>query len=98
MAAEKLTLKVVSEKMSGIDVAILSTHGQGEEIASRPMSNNGDVEYNGTTYFFSYDGAQCVSDIERNPKVALGYATEGGLFTGAVLSRSTAVRSLFATR
>jgi general stress protein 26 len=84
MAAEKLTLKAVSEKMSGIDVAILSTHGQGEEIANRPMSNNGDVEYNGTTYFFSYDGAQCVSDIERNPKVALGYATEGGLFTGAV--------------
>ena len=84
MAAEKLTLKRVSEQMSGIDVAILSTHGQGEEIANRPMSNNGDVEYNGTTYFFSYDGAQCVSDIERNPKVALGYTTEGGLFTGAV--------------
>lgn len=84
MAAEKLTLKAVSEKMSGIDVAILSTHGQGEDIANRPMSNNGDVEYSGTTYFFSYDGAQCVSDIERNPKVALGYATEGGLFTGAV--------------
>jgi hypothetical protein len=38
MAAEKLTLKAVSEKMSGIDVAILSTHGQGEEIANRPMS------------------------------------------------------------
>ena len=32
MAAEKLTLKAVSEKMSGIDVAILSTHGQDEEI------------------------------------------------------------------
>lgn len=52
MAAEKLTLKAVSEKMSGIDVAILSTHGQGEEIANRPMSNNGDVEYDGTSYFF----------------------------------------------
>lgn len=83
MATEKLTLKDISEKMSGIDVAILSTHGQGEEIANRPMSNNGDVEYNGTSYFL-YDGAQCVSDIERNPKVALGYSTEGGIFTGAV--------------
>ncbi|MBT1510115.1 pyridoxamine 5'-phosphate oxidase family protein [Bradyrhizobium sp. SRL28] len=84
MTAEKLALTAVSEKMSGIDVAILSTHGQGEEIVSRPMSNNGDVEYDGTSYFFSYDGAQCVSDIERNSKVALGYSTEGGLFTGAV--------------
>ena len=84
MAAEKLTLKAVSEKMSGIDAAILSTHGQGEEIANRPMSNNGDVEYNGTSYFFSYEGAQCVSDIGRNSKVALGYSTDGGLFTGAV--------------
>ena len=84
MAAEKLTLKAVSEKTSGIDVAILSTHGQGEEIANRPMSNNGDVEFDGTSYFFSYSGAQCVSDIERNPKVALGYSTEDGIFTGAV--------------
>lgn len=30
MATEKLTLKDISEKMSGIDVAILSTHGQGK--------------------------------------------------------------------
>ena len=84
MTAEKLTLKAVSEKMRGIDVAILSTHGLGEQIASRPMSNNGEVEYDGTSYFFSYDGAQCVSDIGRNSNVALGYSTEGGLFTGAV--------------
>jgi general stress protein 26 len=84
MVADKLTLKDVSEKMSGIDVAILSTHGHGQEIANRPMSNNGEVEFDGTSYFLSYDGAQCVSEIERNPKVALGYSTEGGIFTGAV--------------
>jgi general stress protein 26 len=81
---EKLDLEDASEKMSGIDVAILSTYGPREEIANRPMSNNGDVAYDGTSYFFSYEGAQCVSDIERNSKVALGYSTDGGLFTGAV--------------
>ena len=50
--------------MKGIDIAILSTHTEGKAIANRPMSNNGDVRYDGTSYFFSYDGAQCVSDIE----------------------------------
>lgn len=60
----KLSLDQLADKMKGIDIAILSTHTEGKAIANRPMSNNGDVRYDGTSYFFSYDGAQCVSDIE----------------------------------
>jgi general stress protein 26 len=60
--------------MSGIDIAILSTHSENGEIANRPMSNNGDVKYNGDSYFFTYEEALCISDIERDPKVALSYS------------------------
>jgi len=73
----------IAEKMKGIDVGILSTHTEGGEIASRPMSNNGDVTYAGESYFFTYEEARCVTDIERNPKVALGYTREGGIFSGS---------------
>ena len=72
----------VAEKMKGIDIAILSTHTDNGEIASRPMSNNGDVTYNGTSYFFTTEDARCVRDIERDAKVALGYSTEPGFFSG----------------
>jgi general stress protein 26 len=75
-------LSDIAEKMKGIDIAILSTHTGDGEIASRPMSNNGDVTYAGDSYFFTYEEARCVSDIEGDPKVALGYSKPGGLFSG----------------
>jgi general stress protein 26 len=82
--SEKVTIDHVADAMKGIDVAILSTHAENGSIASRPMSNNGDVRYDGTSYFFTHEGAACVSDIRRNANVALGYSSKGGVFSGAV--------------
>ena len=79
-----MTLKDIAEKMKGIDIAILSTHSADGEIAARPMSNNGDVEYDGDSYFFTMEDAHCVSDIQRNAKVGLGYSIEGGIFSDGV--------------
>ena len=70
--------------MAGIDVAILSTHTENGQIANRPMSNNGDVEYDGTSYYFTFAQSRTVLDIQRNPKVALGFTSEGGIFADAV--------------
>ena len=68
------SLAEISKEMAGIDIAILSTHTGGGEIANRPMSNNGDVAYDGTSYYFTYERARAVSDIQGNPKVALGFS------------------------
>ena len=57
----------------------LSIHNKKGEIANRPMSNNGDVTYDGTSYF-TYEQARAGADFERNPKLALGFASEKGLF------------------
>ena len=78
------SLADIAKEMAGIDIAILSTHAENGEIANRPMSNNGDVAYDGTSYYFTYEQARAVSDIERNPKVALGFASEAGLFSKGV--------------
>ena len=80
----QLSLSDIADKMKGIDVAILSTHTGDGQISSRPMSNNGDVTYTGDSYFFTTDHALCVADIQRNPNVALGYSSEGGIFTSGV--------------
>ena len=80
----KKTLAEIAKEMAGIDIAIMSTHTDNGEIANRPMSNNGDVAYDGTSYYFTYQQARAVSDIERNPKVALGFSSEAGLFSKGI--------------
>jgi hypothetical protein len=64
-------LEDISDRMAGIDIAILSTHTENGQIANRPMSNNGDVNYDGTSYYFTFEHARTVADIEANNKVAL---------------------------
>src|SRR6201996_2441611 len=80
----KKSLADIAKEMAGIDIAILSTHADGGEIANRPMSNNGDVAYDGTSYYFTFEKARAVADIERNPKVGLGFASQAGLFSKGV--------------
>ncbi|WP_182086468.1 pyridoxamine 5'-phosphate oxidase family protein [Aureimonas sp. ME7] len=75
----EMTLKDLSDAMGDIDFCMLSTRTQGGEIAARPMSNNGDVAYEGDSYFFTYEAARTVSDIERDPKVGLGFQGKKGL-------------------
>jgi general stress protein 26 len=75
----QLTLADLSDKMRDIDFAMLSTHAEGGEIAGRPMSNNGDVAYEGDSYFFSYEQTRTVDDIKRDPKVSLAFQGSKGL-------------------
>ena len=74
-----LTLPELAKKMAGIDFAMLQTHTASGEIAGRPMSNNGDVDYDGDSYFFAFDSADMVGEIERDPKVALSFTGSKGL-------------------
>lgn len=78
------TIEEISKRMAGIDIAILSTHTESGQIANRPMSNNGDVAYDGTSYYFTFEQARTVADIQANPKVALGFTGQGGIFSDAI--------------
>ncbi|MBR0884026.1 general stress protein 26 [Bradyrhizobium japonicum] len=80
----KKSLAEIAKEMAGIDIAILSTHTENGEIANRPMSNNGDEAYDGTSYYFTYEKTRTVSDIQRNPNVALGFSSEAGLFAEGI--------------
>jgi general stress protein 26 len=78
------SIEEIAKRMAGIDIAILSTHTENGQIANRPMSNNGDVKYDGSSYYFTFEQSRTVSDIQANPKVALGFTSEGGIFSNAI--------------
>lgn len=66
-----LTLKDIAKTMAEIDFTMLSTRAEGGQIAARPMSNNGDVEYDGDSFFFSFEDTNTVRDIQRDANVGL---------------------------
>jgi general stress protein 26 len=72
-AMSHLSLQDLARKMKGIDIATLATKTHGGEIASRPMSNNGDVEYDGDNWYFTQEDARTVGEIERDPRVSLAF-------------------------
>ncbi|HYJ29682.1 MAG TPA: pyridoxamine 5'-phosphate oxidase family protein [Allosphingosinicella sp.] len=76
--AEK-SLADLAGKMKDIDFAILSTRTEGGAIAGRPMSNNREVDYDGDGWFFACGDTRTVADIERDPRVGLGYQAKSGM-------------------
>lgn len=73
------TIADISDDMKQIDFCTLATHSPGGTIGARPMSNNSEVDYDGDSWFFTYEDRQMVSDIARNPKVGMTYVGSAGL-------------------
>ena len=74
-----MTLHDLAKAMGKIDFAMLTTRTEGGQLATRPMSNNGDVEFDGDSFYFSWENARTVSDIARDPHVALSFQGSAGL-------------------
>lgn len=88
------SLQDIAQKMRHLDICTFTTVTQGGALLGRPMSNNADVEYDGNSYYFTYDKEQIAKDIESNPNVSLGFEGKDHLYicvTGlAKLSRDKA--------
>lgn len=82
MAAK--TLKDIAIKMANLDIALLTTHTSRGQLSSRPMSNNGDVEYDGNSYYFTFEDSRTVKDITDNAHVNLGFSGAKGLYVSIV--------------
>ena len=76
---QQMTMKELAKKVGEIDFTMFSTRAQGGQIAARPMSNNGDVEYNGDSWFFALESTHTVEDIKRDARVGLTLQGKGGL-------------------
>lgn len=60
-----------------MDTTMLATVTDTGCIASRPMSNNRDVDYDGTSWFFTLKSKRIGRDVAANPAVTLNYAGDG---------------------
>lgn len=69
-----MTIQDLAKKMKDIDFCMFSTKTDGGLIASRPMSNNGDVEYDGVSWFFTYENTRLVRDLSQDRHAELGFS------------------------
>jgi general stress protein 26 len=60
--------------MRDLDFCMLTTRDGGGALHARPMSNNGEVEFDGDVWFFSDADSRKVREIEAEPRVELSYA------------------------
>ena len=80
-----LTLADLSKKMAKLDFAMMATRSSAGVLTARPMSNNGDVEYEGDSYFFSYADSRKIEDLRADPQVTLSYTGAMGMLGGSPL-------------
>ena len=73
-------LSRIAKAMKDIDFAMLSTHAEGGAIGGRPMSNNREVDYDGDSYYFTWEDCRMVDDIKRDPQVGLSLQGKTSLF------------------
>ena len=78
MTATK-TLADISSAMKDIDFCMLVSRAQDGSLGGRPMSNNRQVAYEGTSWFFSDGDTRMVEDIERDASVGLTYSGKAGV-------------------
>jgi general stress protein 26 len=79
-SADTMTLKDLAKTMREIDFVMLTTRTADGNFAARPMSNNGEVDYDGVSYYFTWATSRMVNDIAVEPKVGLSLQSSKGLF------------------
>jgi general stress protein 26 len=80
MQMQPAQLKDIAQKMRNLDIATLVTVAEDGSLAARPMSNNGDVDFDGKSYYFTYEGSDKVKQISRNPQVQLAFEGDDNLY------------------
>ena len=73
------TLQDISEALKDIDFCMLVSRAADGSLAGRPMSNNREVAYEGTSWFFTRDDTHTVEQIARDASVGLTYQGKAGL-------------------
>ena len=61
------------EMIKDIDFCMLTTVDENDELHSRPMSLNGDVDEEGNLWFFTSSNSHKASEIERTPNVNISF-------------------------
>ncbi len=69
-------LKKLREMVQKMDIGMLTTREQDGTLRSRPMSTNGEIEFDGDLWFFTYGNSHKIEEIEREPQVNVSFASD----------------------
>lgn len=67
----------VAKAMAKIDVCMMQTVGE-HGVNTRPMSNNGEVEYDGDNWFFAKSDSTKITELAEDDRVQLTFADHDG--------------------
>lgn len=73
------TLAEIAEKMRDIEFTMLTTRSRDGGMASRPMSNNREVEFDGDSWFFTSEETSMVDEIAADATVGLTLQGKAGM-------------------
>ena len=80
-ATDRNAIPTIAALIKELDICLLTTHGEDGALDSRPMSNNGLVDWDGQSWFFAPRHGALVRQLSADPEASAGYrATEGFTF------------------
>ena len=82
----------IAALLSEIDICVFATRDETGQLHSRPMSNNGQVEWDGRSWFFAPADGRLVAELRADPSAVLAYRAEEG-FTFVSVSGKAAIES-----
>ena len=71
--ASRSDLEAVAGMLAKLDICMMTTRASGGDLHGRPMSNNGEVEYDGDSWFFAFGDSRKVVEIEADEHVELAF-------------------------
>lgn len=66
-------IAAIARLLAELDICAFTTRATDGALHGRPMSNNGEVEYDGDSWFFARADSRKVTEIDADPHVALGF-------------------------
>ncbi len=64
----------IAQMIKNMDFGMLTTTDDDGTLRSRPMSTNGNVEFDGDVYFFTYGNTHKVLEAQHSPQVNVAFS------------------------
>jgi len=79
----------IATLINQIDICLFATRGDDGQLHARPMSNNGQVEWDGQSWFFAPTDGRLVAELRADPAAVAAYRAEEGFAFVSVSGRAT---------
>jgi general stress protein 26 len=69
-------IPAIAQQLREIDTCMFATRAADGELHARPMSNNGKVDWDGSSWFFAPADGRLVAELERDPAAVTTYRAD----------------------